>query len=74
MNVDVVEVVDASVKEAEAEDELTIPIHYLVYMVMELLLMKLRYIIKFNIIFPRSTNCNSITQKCVWLDQWVYPA
>ena len=35
--------------EAEAKDEVTMPIHYLFHMVMELLFLKLRYIINFNI-------------------------
>ena len=61
MKVDATEVVDVDVveeeingvpgaeAEAEAEDEVTTPIHYLFHMVMELLFMKLRYIINFNI-------------------------
>ena len=35
--------------EAEAEDGVTIPIHYLVHVVMELLFLKIRYSVKVNI-------------------------
>ena len=59
MNTDAAEVVDVAVveedvkdaeeSEAEAEDDVTTPIHYLVHMVIGLLFLKLRYMIKFNI-------------------------
>ena len=57
MNVDAAEVVNVAVANeegkdvagAEAEDEITIPIHYIVHMVMELLFLKLIYMIKVNI-------------------------
>ena len=59
MNVDAAEVMDVSlveeevkevtVVEAESEDEVTITIHYIAHMVMELLFLKLRYMIKVNI-------------------------
>ena len=57
INMDAEEVVDITmideeVKEGsveEAKDEVTIPIHYLVHMAMELLFLKLRYTIKVNI-------------------------
>ena len=43
------EVKDAAGADAEAEDEVTIPINYLVHMLMELLFLNLRYTIKVNI-------------------------
>ena len=43
------EVEEVEVEESEVEDEVTIPIHYLVHMVMEILFLKLRYVIDFNI-------------------------
>ena len=59
MNMDAAEVVDVAVVEeqvkdvevveAESEDKVTIPTHYLVHMVIELLFLNLRYIIKVNI-------------------------
>ena len=59
MNTDAAEVVDVAVveedvkdaeeSEAEAEDDVTTPIHYLVHMVIGLLFLKLRYMIKVNI-------------------------
>ena len=67
MNVYTTEVVDVSVVEEEvndvagaeavAEDEVKISIHYLFHMVMELLLLKLRYMIKVNI-----NNCPEINK------------
>ena len=44
-----VEEMVVSEAETEDEDEVTTPIHYLVHMVMELLFLKLRYMIKVNI-------------------------
>ena len=57
MNVDAADVVDVVVveeqvkeaAEAEAKYEVTILIHYLVHIIMELLFLKLRYMIKVNI-------------------------
>ena len=61
MNVDAAEVVDVAMveeevkdvagaeAEAEAEDEVTIPIYHLVHMEIGLLFLNLRYIIKVNI-------------------------
>ena len=43
------EVKDVAWEEAEAEDKVTIPIHFIIYMVMKILFLKLRYMIKVNI-------------------------
>ena len=43
------EVKDVAGAEAEAEDEVTIPIHYIIYTGMKNLFLKLRYMIKANI-------------------------
>ena len=43
------EVKDVAGAEAETEDEVAIPIHYIIYTVMKNLFLKLRYMIKVNI-------------------------
>ena len=50
VDVDVVEeeIEDVVVTESEAEDQVTIPTHYLVHFKMELLFLKLIYILKVN--------------------------
>ena len=65
MNVDAEEVVDVAV--AEAEDEVTIPIHYIFHMVMGLLLLKLRYMIKVNINHCPEINKIKFKNSQVWL-------
>ena len=49
VNVAVVEEEIKDVAEAEVEDEVKFTIHYLVHMVMELLFLKIRYMINVNI-------------------------